>query len=120
MAAAEPGLPLRLRGPPDRSEGEVRPVGDRGRARGDEEGAARLPRRGGARGRRADRRARGGDAHGEADRGAGARPKPTGGADPDYGSCKEARAHGAGPYRRGVDREYEYYRDVDGDGIVCE
>ncbi|MCY0991168.1 DUF1524 domain-containing protein [Nannocystis sp. ILAH1] len=47
-------------------------------------------------------------------------PKPTGGADPDYGTCKEARAHGAGPYRRGVDREYEYYRDVDGDGIVCE
>ncbi|PCC73974.1 Excalibur calcium-binding domain-containing protein [Nannocystis exedens] len=42
------------------------------------------------------------------------------GVDPNYGSCKEARAHGAGPYRRGVDAEYAYYRDVDGDGVVCE
>jgi len=42
------------------------------------------------------------------------------GVDPDYGTCKEAKAHGAGPYRRGVDPEYGYYRDGDGDGVVCE
>lgn len=41
-------------------------------------------------------------------------------ADPDYGSCKNARAHGAGPYHRDRDPEYHYYRDGDGDGVVCE
>jgi hypothetical protein len=46
--------------------------------------------------------------------------KPTRTPDPNYGSCKNAKAHGAGPYRRGVDPEYHYYRDGDGDGIVCE
>lgn len=50
-------------------------------------------------------------------------PKATpkaGGADPDYGTCKAAKANGAGPYHRGRDPEYDYYRDADGDGIVCE
>ncbi|WAS90762.1 GmrSD restriction endonuclease domain-containing protein [Nannocystis punicea] len=47
-------------------------------------------------------------------------PAPSRSVDPDYGSCKEAKRHGAGPYRRGVDPEYAYYRDADGDGVVCE
>lgn len=46
-------------------------------------------------------------------------PKPAG-TDPNYGTCKEARAHGAGPYYRDRDPEYGYYRDRDGDGVVCE
>ena len=41
------------------------------------------------------------------------------GVDPDYGTCTNAKAHGAGPYRRGQ-AEYGYYRDADADGIVCE
>lgn len=40
--------------------------------------------------------------------------------DPDYGTCKEAIAHGAGPYVQGVDPEYGWYRDSDSDGVVCE
>lgn len=40
--------------------------------------------------------------------------------DPDYGTCKEAKAHGAGPYYAGTDPEYDWYRDADSDGIVCE
>ncbi|MBZ5736116.1 excalibur calcium-binding domain-containing protein [Nocardioides sp. TRM66260-LWL] len=42
------------------------------------------------------------------------------GTDPRYGTCKEAKAHGYGPYVRGRDPEYAWYRDADGDGIVCE
>ena len=40
--------------------------------------------------------------------------------DPDYGTCKNAIAHGAGPYYKGKDAEYAWYRDGDSDGIVCE
>jgi hypothetical protein len=40
--------------------------------------------------------------------------------DPRYSTCKEAKAHGFGPYRRGVDPEYDWYTDRDKDGIVCE
>lgn len=40
--------------------------------------------------------------------------------DPNYGTCKNARAHNAGPYIRGQDPEYAYYKDRDHDGIVCE
>ncbi|MGI5292710.1 ADP-ribosyltransferase [Nonomuraea polychroma] len=40
--------------------------------------------------------------------------------DPRFSSCAEARRHGYGPYRRGVDPEYEWYRDADRDGIVCD
>lgn len=40
--------------------------------------------------------------------------------DPNYGTCKQARANHSGPYVRGRDPEYAYYRDNDSDGIVCE
>ncbi len=40
--------------------------------------------------------------------------------DPDFGTCKNAVAAGYGNYVRGVDPEYGWYRDADGDGVVCE
>lgn len=42
------------------------------------------------------------------------------GNDPMFGSCKEAKANGFGPYQKGVDEEYLWYRDGDSDGKVCE
>lgn len=48
------------------------------------------------------------------------KPEPPRARDPNYGTCKEAKAHGAGPYHRGRDPEYDYYQDRDGDGVVCE
>jgi hypothetical protein len=47
-------------------------------------------------------------------------PPVADGLDPDYGTCKEANANGAGPYYQGKDPEYDWYRDADSDGIVCE
>ncbi len=56
-----------------------------------------------------------------------AKPKPKPSAttrstptDPRFGTCKEAIAHGYGPYYRGQDAEYPWYIDRDSDGIVCE
>ncbi len=54
-----------------------------------------------------------------------ASPKPTKTAtvaktDPDMGTCKAAKAAGYGPYYEGKDPEYDWYRDADHDGIVCE
>jgi hypothetical protein len=43
-----------------------------------------------------------------------------GATDPRFGTCREAKAAGFGPYRRGTDPEYSWYRDGDGDGVVCE
>ena len=40
--------------------------------------------------------------------------------DPNFGTCKNAKANGYGPYINGVDPEYDFYRDGDGDGMVCE
>lgn len=40
--------------------------------------------------------------------------------DQNYGTCKQAKANGKGPYVRGRDPEYAYYQDRDADGIVCE
>lgn len=40
--------------------------------------------------------------------------------DPRFSTCNEARANGHGPYRSGVDPEYDWYRDGDDDGVVCE
>ena len=39
--------------------------------------------------------------------------------DERYAYCKDLPA-GLGPYVKGVDPEYEWYRDGDGDGTVCE
>jgi Protein of unknown function (DUF1524)/Excalibur calcium-binding domain len=47
-------------------------------------------------------------------------PLTGGGTDPRYDTCREANAHGFGPYRQGVDPEYDWYRDRDHDGLVCE
>ncbi len=47
-------------------------------------------------------------------------PATAAGDDPRFGSCREALAAGYGPYVRGQDPEYAWYRDGDGDGIVCE
>jgi hypothetical protein len=40
--------------------------------------------------------------------------------DPNYGTCKAAKAAGRGPYIKGIDPEYAFYRDGDKDGKVCE
>lgn len=40
--------------------------------------------------------------------------------DPRFDTCKEANANGYGPYVEGEDPEFEWYRDRDGDGMVCE
>jgi hypothetical protein len=42
------------------------------------------------------------------------------GLDPRFGTCTAAIAAGYGPYVRGVDPEYDWYVDRDGDGVVCE
>ena len=42
------------------------------------------------------------------------------GLDPRFSYCTEAKAHGYGPYIRGIDPEYYWYRDGDSDGTVCE
>lgn len=47
-------------------------------------------------------------------------PEPEPALDPDFGTCKNAVAAGYGNYVKGVDPEYDWYRDADGDGIVCE
>lgn len=44
----------------------------------------------------------------------------TGKADPKFDSCTAAIAAGYGPYRKGIDPEYWWYDDRDGDGTVCE
>lgn len=48
------------------------------------------------------------------------KPPPAPSTDPRFGTCSEANDAGYGPYRRGVDAEYSWYIDRDGDGIVCE
>ena len=40
--------------------------------------------------------------------------------DPRFDTCGEANSNGYGPYVSGIDPEYDWYRDRDGDGIVCE
>ena len=50
-----------------------------------------------------------------------ASPAPSaGGNDPRFGTCKDAISNGYGPYRRGIDPEYNWYRDGDHDGTNCE
>lgn len=45
---------------------------------------------------------------------------PDPGLDPRFTSCAKAKAAGYGPYRTGTDPEAGWYRDGDGDGVVCE
>ena len=40
--------------------------------------------------------------------------------DPRFETCAEANEAGYGPYRRGMDSEYDWYVDRDGDGLACE
>jgi len=40
--------------------------------------------------------------------------------DPRFDTCREAKSNGYGPYYSGADAEYDWYRDRDGDGVVCE
>ncbi|MCL2544101.1 MAG: excalibur calcium-binding domain-containing protein, partial [Nocardioidaceae bacterium] len=47
-------------------------------------------------------------------------PKHHGGLDPRFATCAAAIAAGYGPYVRGKDPEYLWYRDADGDGVDCE
>ena len=53
---------------------------------------------------------------------AGSTPPASGGGanDPRFRTCADAKAAGYGPYRRGRDPEYFWYRDSDSDGVVCE
>ena len=54
------------------------------------------------------------------ERGGAAAATPAVGDDPRFGSCRDAIAGGYGPYVQGTDPEYAWYRDGDGDGVVCE
>ena len=47
-------------------------------------------------------------------------PPPPPGRDPRFHNCQQANMAGYGPYRRGVDPEYYWYRDNDEDGVVCD
>jgi len=40
--------------------------------------------------------------------------------DPQFDSCKQAKANGYGPYVRGRDPEYYWYHDPNRDGVVCD
>ncbi|MBX6768437.1 MAG: excalibur calcium-binding domain-containing protein, partial [Actinomadura rubrobrunea] len=40
--------------------------------------------------------------------------------DPRFPTCAAAKRAGYGPYHRGINREYAWYIDRDGDGTVCE
>ncbi|MDJ1113798.1 thermonuclease family protein [Microbacterium dauci] len=40
--------------------------------------------------------------------------------DPRFGTCGEANDNGYSDYQEGVDPEYHWYQDRDGDGWVCE
>ena len=47
-------------------------------------------------------------------------PEGGSGDDPRFDTCAKATAKGYGPYRKGRDAEYEWYRDGDKDGTVCD
>ncbi|MDX6301411.1 MAG: hypothetical protein QOF53_2625 [Nocardioidaceae bacterium] len=50
----------------------------------------------------------------------GSTPPTHSGDDPRFDTCADAKAAGYGPYYRGRDPEYRWYRDGDSDGVVCE
>ena len=43
-----------------------------------------------------------------------------GATDRRFAYCKDVKAAGYGPYVQGTDPEYDWYRDADSDGTVCE
>lgn len=47
-------------------------------------------------------------------------PSPEPSDDPRFDTCAQAIAKGYGPYRKGHDPEYDWYRDGDKDGSVCD
>lgn len=49
-------------------------------------------------------------------------PKPPSSSrnDPRFSTCTDAKSRGYGPYKKGSDPEYDWYRDGDSDGIACE
>ncbi|MGQ0624032.1 MAG: GmrSD restriction endonuclease domain-containing protein [Sporichthyaceae bacterium] len=47
-------------------------------------------------------------------------PGSTDTTDPRFEFCYQAKDAGYGPYVRGEDAEYPWYRDADSDGVVCE
>ena len=47
-------------------------------------------------------------------------PEGGSGEDPRFDTCAKATAKGYGPYRKGRDAEYDWYRDGDADGTVCD
>jgi hypothetical protein len=49
-----------------------------------------------------------------------AAPRAAGMLDPRFPSCAQARQSGYGGYVRGQDPEFDWYRDGDQDGVVCE
>nr|WP_269810757.1 DUF1524 domain-containing protein [Kineosporia rhizophila] len=49
-----------------------------------------------------------------------ATPTTQAGSDPRFSTCAAAKRAGYGPYVRGRDAEYDWYRDADSDGVVCE
>jgi hypothetical protein len=51
---------------------------------------------------------------------AAAAPPPAPKTDPQFSTCKKAKAAGYGPYVQGEDPEYAWYKDADSDGTVCE
>ncbi|OIJ26891.1 GmrSD restriction endonuclease domain-containing protein [Nocardioides luteus] len=56
----------------------------------------------------------------EAGTGQSGTPAGGSGEDPRFDTCAKATAKGYGPYRKGRDAEYEWYRDGDKDGTVCD
>ena len=47
-------------------------------------------------------------------------PPPPPSTDPRFATCQAAKAADYGPYYQGRGPEYDWYRDADHDGIVCE
>jgi hypothetical protein len=47
-------------------------------------------------------------------------PEPPASTDPRFDTCGAANDAGYGPYQAGLDPEYDWYDDRDGDGLVCE
>ena len=64
----------------------------------------------------------GGGSGGGGSGGGSGESRPPRGRDPKFDTCEEANAHGYGPYLRGKDPEYNWYRDedTDADGVVCD